>query len=70
MLAEFQKAMEYTYIGLKNTFGFLDDTFIVSKGSEDDHSKLVTECLKKPDSDNLFVLIYQNAISLHDFCQG
>ena len=47
MLAEFQKAMHYTYFGLKNFSLFLDDILIVSKGSEDDHFKLVTECLEK-----------------------
>ena len=34
MPAEFQKATDYTLIGLKNAFCFLDDIFIVSKGSE------------------------------------
>ena len=41
MLAEFQKAMDYTLIGLKNTFCFLDDILIESKGSKDDHFKRV-----------------------------
>ena len=37
MPAEFQKAMDYTLIGLKNTFCFLDDILIVSKGSVEEH---------------------------------
>ena len=53
MLDEFQKAMDYKLIGLKNTFCFLDDILIVSKGSEEDHFKLVLDCLKKLDADNL-----------------
>ena len=53
MPAEFQKAMDYILIGLKNTFCFLDDILIVSKGSEDDHLQLVLDCLKKLDADNL-----------------
>ena len=53
MPAEFQKAMDYTLIGLKNTFCFLDDILIVSKGSEDDHFQLVLDCLEKLDVDNL-----------------
>ena len=53
MPAEFQKAMNYTLIGLKNTFCFLDDILIVSKGSEEDHFTLVIDCLKKLDADNL-----------------
>ena len=51
--AEFQKAMDYTLIGFKNTFCFLDDIFIVCKGSEEDHFQLVLDCLKKLDADNL-----------------
>ena len=53
MPAEFQKAMDFTLIGLKKTFCFLDDILIVSKGSEDDHFQLVLDCLKKLDADNL-----------------
>ena len=53
MPVEFQKAMDYTLIGLKNAFCFLDDILIVSKGSEDDHFQLVLDCLKKLDADNL-----------------
>ena len=53
MPAEFQKAVDYTLIGLKNTFYFLDDILIVSKGSEEYHFKLVIDCLQKLDTDNL-----------------
>ena len=53
MPAEFQKAMDYTLIGLKSTFGFLDDILIVSKGSEEDHFNLALDCCKKLDADNL-----------------
>ena len=53
MLVEFQKAMDYTLIGLKNTFCFLDDILIVSKVSDEDHFQLVIGCLKKIDADNL-----------------
>ena len=55
MPTEFQKAMDYTLIGLKNTFCYFDDILIVSKGSEEDHFKLVTKCLKKLDADNLSI---------------
>ena len=40
-------------IGLKNTFCFLDDILIVSKDSEENHIKLVTNCLKKLEADKL-----------------
>ena len=53
MPAEFQKATDYTLIGLKNTFCFLDDILIVSEGSEEDHFQLVLDCRKKLDADNL-----------------
>ena len=53
MAAEFQKAVDYTLMGLKNTFWFLDDILIVSKGSEEDRFQLVLDCLKKLDADNL-----------------
>ena len=53
MPAECQRAMYHTLIGLKNTFCFLDDILIVSNGSEEDHFKLVLDCLKKLDANNL-----------------
>ena len=53
MPAEFQKAMDYTLIGHKKKFCFLDDILIVSKDSEEDHFQLVLDCLKKLDADNL-----------------
>ena len=53
MPAEFTKAMDYTLIGLKIKFCFLDDIIIVSKVSEKDHFQLVLDCLKKLDADNL-----------------
>ena len=53
MLAEFQKAMDCTLIGLKKTFCFLDDNLIVSKGSAEDHFTLISNYLKKLDTDNL-----------------
>ena len=52
MPAEFQKAMDYTIIGLKNTFCFLDDILIVSKCSEEDHFNLIVNCLEKLEADN------------------
>ena len=37
MPPEFQKARDYTLINLKNTYCFLDDILIVSKGSLEEH---------------------------------
>ena len=53
MPAAFQKVMDYTLVGLQNTYCFLDDFIVVSRGSKDDHLKLVYKCLKKLDEDNL-----------------
>ena len=41
MPAAFQKVMDYTLFGLQNTYCFLDDIIVVSRGSKDDHLKLV-----------------------------
>ena len=53
MPAQFQKAMDYTLIGLQKTYCVLDDIIIVSTGTEADHLAYVFLCLKKPDEDNL-----------------
>ena len=53
MPAEFEKAMDYTLIGLQNTYCFLDDIIIVSTGTEADHLACVYKCLKKLDDNNL-----------------
>ena len=57
MPAEFQKAMDYTLIGLQNTYCFLDDIIIVSTGIEADHLVYVIKCLKKLDEDNLRITL-------------
>ena len=46
MPTAFQKVMDYTLIGLKNTHCFLDDIIIVIRGSKEDHLKLVHKFLK------------------------
>ena len=53
MPAEFQKAMDYSLIGLKNTYCFLDDILIVSKGSLEKHKSYVMNCLQRLDDENL-----------------
>ena len=53
MPAEFQKAMDYTLIGLKNTYCFLDDILIVSKGYVEEHKSYVMNFLKLLDDENL-----------------
>ena len=61
MPAEFQKAIDCTLTGLTNTFCFLDDIFIASRGTKEEHLKLVDACLSKIETENL-------AISLRKFC--
>ena len=46
MPAEFQKAMDYTLVGLQNTYCFLDDIIIVSSGTKTDHLAYVKKRLK------------------------
>ena len=53
MPAEFQKAMDRTPNHAKNTFCFLNDILIVSKGSEQQHEKLIMNVLEKLDKKNL-----------------
>ena len=57
MPAEFQKAMDRTLNHSKNTFCFLDDILIVSKGEAKDHEKLVRNVLQKMDDENLALKI-------------
>ena len=52
MPAEFQKSMDYTLIGLTNTYCFLDDIIVVSKTSKESHLKYVYNCLRKFDANN------------------
>ena len=47
MPAEFQKAMDRKLNHAENTFCFLDDILIVSKGSEQEHEKLIMNVLEK-----------------------
>ena len=53
MPAEFQKAMDRTLNHAENTFCFLDDILILSKGSEEEHEKLTMNVLEKLDKENL-----------------
>ena len=53
MPAAFQKVMDYTLVGLKNTHCFLNDIIKVNLGSKEDHLKLVYNCLKILDDHNL-----------------
>ena len=45
--------MDYTLIGVQNTYCFLDDILIVSKGSLTEHKIYVMKCLQRLDDKNL-----------------
>ena len=47
MSAEFQKTMDHTLNHAKNTFCFLGDILIVSKGEKTEHEKMDTKCTEK-----------------------
>ena len=53
MPAEFQKAMDYTFVGLTKTYCFLDDIIVVSRGSKESHIKYFYKSLQKLDAHNL-----------------
>ena len=57
MPAEFQEAIDKTINHAKNTFCFLDDFLIVTKGNEMEHETLVEPLLKKLDDKNLALKI-------------
>ena len=53
LLAEFQKAKDHSLNRAKNTFCFLDDILVVSKGEKKEQQKPVINFLKKLDDENL-----------------
>ena len=53
--AVFQKTIDCTLAGLANTFLFLDDILIVSRGGIEKHLELVRKCLIKLDREYLLI---------------
>ena len=47
--------MDYTLIGLKNTYCFLDDILIVSKGSVEEHKHYLLNWLKRLFEENFTI---------------
>ena len=71
MPAEFQKAMDNTKIGLSNTYCFLDDIIVFSKGTKESHLKYVYKCLQKLDADNLRINLSKCHFAKHQiYCFG
>ena len=59
MPAEFEKAIDCTLAGLNNTFCFLDDILIVSRGGIEQHLNFVRKCFIKLDQENLRINLAQ-----------
>ena len=55
MPAEFQKAIDLTLTNCTNTYAYLDDFLIVTKGSLDTHKQKLQSVLKKMDEENLAI---------------
>ena len=55
MPTEFQKAIDSTLKGLRDTYSFLDDIIIVSGGGIKTHKEKVFKCLQKLDKENLSI---------------
>ena len=53
MPAEFQKAIDITLANLTNTFSFLDDIIIVTKGGIQNHKEKLFQCLDKLEEEKL-----------------
>ena len=53
MPTEFQKAMDKELANLQNTYVFLDDILIVTKGTKEKHFEAVKQVLKRLDNANV-----------------
>ena len=70
-LAQFQKAMDYTLVGLSDTYCFLDDIIVVSKGTKESHLKYVYKCLQKLEADNIRINLSNCHFAKHQInCLG
>ena len=65
MPAEFQKAMDYTLVGLQNIF-FFDDIITVCTAFESGHLSYATRCLKNIDEDNLRINLQKSHFAKTD----
>ena len=55
MPAEFQKPIDLTLTNCLNTYAYLDDTLMVTKGSLDLHKQKFQTILEKLDAENLAI---------------
>ena len=66
MPAEFQKAIDNPLINLSNTFCFLDDILIASRGTKEEHMALVNACLKRINDENLAISLKKCKIAVNE----
>ena len=66
MPAEFQKAIDNTLMNLSNTFCFLDDILIASRGTKTEHMTLVNNCLQRLDDENLAISLRKCKIAQNE----
>ena len=59
MPAEFQKAIDLTLTNCMNTYAYLDDILIVTKGYLDLQKQKLQSVLKKLDEENLAISLYK-----------
>ena len=55
MPAEFQKAIDLTITNCKNTYAYLDDILIITKGSIEKHKETLEKVLHRLDEENLAI---------------
>ena len=55
MLSKFQKAIDLTLTNCTNTYAYLDDILIITKGSLDTHKQKLQSVLRKLDEENLAI---------------
>ena len=57
MPAEFQKAVDLTLFNCSNTYAYLDDILIVTKGTIETHRQKLQTVLTKLDEENLAIFL-------------
>ena len=67
MPAEFQKAIDLTLTNCTNTYAYLDETLIVTKGSVELHRKNLQAILTKLDEENFAISLPKCIISLDKY---
>ena len=67
MPIEFQKAIDSTLTNCKNTYAYLADILIFTKGSVDVHRNTLQKVLQNVDEENLAISIDKSKIACKQF---